>query len=220
MKTVFETLREKIGGSVEKVVAEREKEFHILARKESIPKIAAFLIQTLEMRFIFLFASDGSRETQCFHLYYVFSFLHQDRFLIIETPIERGDLSFSSITSFLPQANWQEREVQDLFGLVAKGHPDPRPLVLHEDWPKGLFPLRKDFQFAEKIPRQKGDYLFDRVQGEGVFEIPVGPVHAGIIEPGHFRFSSVGESILKLEIRHFYTHKGTEKLGEGKAPEH
>ncbi|HLD49749.1 MAG TPA: NADH-quinone oxidoreductase subunit C, partial [bacterium] len=117
----------------------------------------------------------------------------------------------------MPQANWHEREIRDLSGLIPEGHPDPRPLILHEDWPKDCFPLRKDFKGGE-IPRVKADYPFQKVQGEGVFEIPVGPVHAGIIEPGHFRFSSAGESILKLEIRHFYTHKGTEKLGEGKDP--
>ncbi len=216
MKTVFEVLKEKLGDSIQKVLGASEKELSILAAKDSIPKIAAFLVQALEMRFLFIFASDERKDQGFFCLRYVFSYQHQDKFLIVETRVEAKDLTFPSLTSFLPQANWQEREIQDLFGLSPKGHPDPRPLVLHEDWPKGLFPLRKDFKFSGEIPRTKGDYPFDRVEGEGVFEIPVGPVHAGIIEPGHFRFSSAGESILKLEIRHFYTHKGTEKLGEGK----
>lgn len=218
MKTVFEVLKEKLGDSIQKVLGESEKELSLLAAKDSIPKIAAFLVRVLEMRFLFLFASDERKEAGHYSLRYVFSYQHQDKFLMVETRVEAKDPAFPSLTSFLPQANWQEREVQDLFGLVPTGHPDPRPLVLHEDWPKGLFPLKKDFKFSGKIPRIKGDYPFDRVEGEGVFEIPVGPVHAGIIEPGHFRFSSAGESILKLEIRHFYTHKGTEKLGEGKGP--
>ncbi len=62
---------------------------------------------------------------------------------------------------------------------------------------------------------RSAQYPFLQVQGEGVCEVPVGPVHAGIIEPGHFRFSVVGDTVLHLELRHFYTHKGTEKLFQG-----
>jgi Ni,Fe-hydrogenase III large subunit/Ni,Fe-hydrogenase III component G len=218
MKILFEVLREKLGDSVRELLGESEKELSLLAAKDSIPEIAAFLGRGLGMRFLFVFASDERQETGRYVLHYVFSYPDQDKFLIVQSRLDAGDPAFPSLTPFLAQANWQEREIQDLFGLIPKGHPDPRPLVLHEDWPKGMLPLRKDFQFSGKIPRTQGDYAFDRVEGEGVFEIPVGPVHAGIIEPGHFRFSSAGESILKLEIRHFYTHKGTEKLGEGKEP--
>ena len=67
------------------------------------------------------------------------------------------------------------------------------------------------------VPFSKREYRFLQVQGEGVAEVAVGPVHAGIIEPGHFRFSVVGDTILHLELRHFYTHKGTERLFEGKS---
>jgi Ni,Fe-hydrogenase III large subunit len=172
------------------------------------------------MRFLFLSASDTRKEHKAFTLHYIFSYALQDRFLIVQTKVEEKNPKFPSLAHFLPQANWQEREVQDLLGLIPAGHPDPRRLVLHEDWPGGLFPLRKDFEPLQKIPRVNGQYVFERVEGEGIFEIPVGPVHAGIIEPGHFRFSVAGEGIHKLEIRHFYTHKGTEKAGEGKSPEH
>ena len=148
MKTVFEVLKEKLGESVQKNLGESEKELSLLAAKDSIPKIAAFLTGVLEMRFLFLFASDERKDEGCFCLRYVFSFHHQDKFLMVETRVEANDPTFPSLTPFLPQANWQEREIQDLFGLVPKGHSDPRPLVLHEDWPKGIFPLRKVFNFS------------------------------------------------------------------------
>jgi Ni,Fe-hydrogenase III large subunit len=102
-----------------------------------------------------------------------------------------------------------------MFGLVPEGNPDTRPLVLHEQWPSGVHPLRKDFATGTKVDRVNGSYQFTKVEGEGICEIPVGPVHAGIIEPGHFRFSVLGENIVNLETRLFYTHKGTEKLAEG-----
>lgn len=218
MKNILEAFKETLGGSW-KVVEDSTQRLYILLPKEEIAKIVSVVVKALQMRLISILASDDRKDNGCFGVYYVFSYEREDKFLIIETRVEEKAPSFPSVTPFLPQANWFEREIYDLFGLAPQGHPDPRPLVLHEDWPQGIFPLRKDCVLKE-IPRTKGDYLFDRVEGEGVFEIPVGPVHAGIIEPGHFRFSSAGESILKLEIRHFYTHKGTEKLGEGKTPLH
>jgi Ni,Fe-hydrogenase III large subunit/Ni,Fe-hydrogenase III component G len=121
-----------------------------------------------------------------------------------------------SIAAQVPAANWHEREAQDLFGIVFTEHPDPKPLIVHDGWPKGLFPMRKGFdarQRPEVEPAEEFPHL--RVEGEGVLEVPVGPIHAGIIEPGHFRFSTVGESVLNLEARLFYTHRGLEKRIEG-----
>lgn len=220
MKTLFDLLREKWPKGVKRLQSESEKTACILIAKEAVVPLAEFLTRELQMRFVFLFASDERGAKGCFHLHYVFSLHHQDRFLVLVSEVKENEPEFPSITLFLAQADWQEREVQDLFGLRPAGHPDPRRLVLHEDWPEGLYPLRKDFVRSKPVPRVRGDYAFDRVEGEGVFEIPVGPVHAGVIEPGHFRFSSAGESILKLEIRHFWKHKGIEKLGEGNSPEH
>ncbi|MBI2577939.1 MAG: NADH-quinone oxidoreductase subunit C [Candidatus Wildermuthbacteria bacterium] len=106
------------------------------------------------------------------------------------------------------------RGVFSFFGINPEGHPDPRPIILHENWPGNVYPLRKDFDWQYRPPKARASYPFQRVEGEGVYEIPVGPVHAGIIEPGHFRFSVVGEEIVSLEARLGYTHKGIEKLFE------
>jgi len=123
---------------------------------------------------------------------------------------------FPSMASEFPAFALYEREICTMFGLTAIGHPDPRTLILHEEnWPSGKYPLRKDFPWNEKVPETKsGEYRFDRIGGEGIYEIPVGPVHAGIIEPGHFRFSVLGEEILNLEARLGWVHKGVEKLFE------
>jgi Ni,Fe-hydrogenase III large subunit len=111
-----------------------------------------------------------------------------------------------------------ERETRDLFGIDFLGHPDPRPLVKHGFWPSDYHPLRKDATTAS-FADDGQPFPFTTVGGEGVYEIPVGPVHAGIIEPGHFRFSVVGETIIDLKTRLYFTHKGTEKLFEGREPD-
>jgi Ni,Fe-hydrogenase III large subunit len=117
-----------------------------------------------------------------------------------------------SATAVTPAAAWYERELADQYGVEVQGHPDLRPLLLHENWPDGVHPMTGD---VGQVPVVQRDYRFLKVQGEGVCEVAVGPVHAGIIEPGHFRFSVVGDTVLHLELRHFYTHKGTEKLFAG-----
>ncbi len=141
-----------------------------------------------------------------------------DVFVTLLASLDPSRPVLPSISAEVPAASWHEREAQDLFGISFDGHPDPRPLVVHDGWPKGLFPLRKRFDASQRppaLPAEEFPHLV--VEGEGVLEIPVGPIHAGIIEPGHFRFSTVGESVLELDARLFYTHRGLEKRIEGMA---
>jgi len=128
---------------------------------------------------------------------------------------QKEELTYPSLTPFFSSAAWYEREIHDLFGILPIGHPDLRPLVLHENWPEGLYPMRKDFSMDTPVPVAQKQYDMVGVQGEGVFEVPVGPIHAGIIEPGHFRFSQAGEQVIHLDAKLFYTHRGIEKAVEG-----
>jgi Ni,Fe-hydrogenase III large subunit/Ni,Fe-hydrogenase III component G len=153
-----------------------------------------------------------------FCLYLVLHFPGQDFSL---TLVSNGlKEEFPSLTTTYPALNWSEREAQDLFGLQAAGHPDPRPLVLHPGWPGRFHPLRKDCQVSsEQKDFTRAPLVFPEAHGDGIFEVPVGPIHAGIIEPGHFRFYTIGEAVLHLEAQLFFTHKGIEKLLEGKTIE-
>ena len=130
----------------------------------------------------------------------------------IHASMEASPCSFRTFTDICPGTHWFEREIYDLFGLVPEGHPELNPLRFHEGWPKKFFPLRSaDAPVAEA----RRGYRFLLVRGEGIHEVAVGPVHAGIIEPGHFRFSCAGETIQNLEIRLGYQHKGIESLFPG-----
>jgi len=111
-----------------------------------------------------------------------------------------------------------ERELRDLYGITPTGHPLPRRLVRHGHWPQGWYPMRRDVGPPPPFEPDLGAFPFLEVEGQGVYEIPVGPVHAGMIEPGHFRFSVVGETILRLKARLWFVHRGIEKLFEGRAP--
>ncbi len=129
-------------------------------------------------------------------------------------PLAREHPRYHGIADLFPAANRMQRAAYDLLGIHAEENPDHRKWLRHGAWPGGVFPLRKDFDAASRFPRTADGYPFVKVEGEGVHEIPVGPVHAGTIEPGHFRFSIVGEKILRLEQRLGYKHKGIEKRFE------
>jgi Ni,Fe-hydrogenase III large subunit/Ni,Fe-hydrogenase III component G len=139
-----------------------------------------------------------------------------DLFVTLVASLDPAHPVLPSISAQVPAASWHEREAHDLLGVVFADHPDPRPLVVHDGWPQGLHPLRKAFDARRRPPVEPAEeFPHLVVEGEGVFEVPVGPIHAGIIEPGHFRFSTVGESVLHLDARLFYTHRGLEKRVEG-----
>jgi len=126
--------------------------------------------------------------------------------VIITARLENGEMEYPSITAEVPAAHWAERAMGDFFGLRALDHPRWKTLILHNDvWPDDLFPLSPNSQ------AHRERYQFMEVTGEGIHEIPVGPIHAGIIEPGHFRFSCAGEIITNLDIRLGYQHRGIEK---------
>ncbi len=167
-----------------------------------------------EGRLLALFGADEQVESGTLAVYAVFHL--QEGLVTLRLPVSTDAPSYPALTPDIPAAHWFEREIWEMFGITPAGHPFLKPLALHpENWPSGVAPLRKTFDPRTPVPRSRGKFPTLRVEGEGVFEIPVGPVHAGIIEPGHFRFSVAGETIVNLEIRLGYQHRGAEKLFEG-----
>ncbi len=130
--------------------------------------------------------------------------------------ISRLEPRIASLAHLSFPAGRFERELRDLFGIEPVGHPQPRPLVLHQHWPAAWHPMRKDAETQPPMNPDAKPYPFVAVEGPGIYEIPVGPVHAGVIEPGHFRFWVVGETIVKMKARLWFTHKGVERLFEGR----
>ena len=184
----------------------------IVVESDALTPVSAFVFKKFNASLVTMHAADFKEDG--FRLYVIFSLDKDDLFVTITSRVDDNGI-YRSLTPAIYAADWYEREILDMFGLTPLGHPDLRPLVLYDDWPQGLYPLRKNFDLSTKVPREASEYHFKRVEGEGVFEIPVGPVHAGVIEPGHFRFSVAGEPVINLELRLGYTHKGIEKLSEG-----
>ena len=211
---LFADLRDRFSGLIRSCETDAAGQISIRLNGSDVRSLTAFLRSAYDARLVTVFAEDRVQPEGCFYNYYVFEQRPNPQFLIVQAPVPAGDPRFPSLAEELPAVNWQEREIQDWFGLEAVGHPNPRRVALHDHWPD-VHPLRKDFRIDEKLPPFEGEqHLYRPTLGEGVFQIPVGPVHAGVIEPGHFNFALAGEPILYLQLRMFYTHKGTEKRFE------
>ena len=130
--------------------------------------------------------------------------------LVVDLRLEPAEQAYAGLEEVFPAASRMQRAAADLAGVRATD-PDERPWLRHAAWPAAFHPLLDEpVPEAPAVPEADA-YPFVRVAGEGVHEIAVGPVHAGIIEPGHFRFSVVGEKVLRLEQRLGYAHKGIER---------
>lgn len=142
-------------------------------------------------------------------------------FITIKALVPPDNPSYPSVTPFVPACVWYEREAYDMFGLVAEGLPDKRRLVLSDDWPNDLFPLRKDAMDYRYRPdmldhKDEPEYEFLRPQGVNTTDIPLGPLHITADEPGHFRLFCDGDTIVDADYRLFYQHRGMEKLAENR----
>jgi Ni,Fe-hydrogenase III large subunit/Ni,Fe-hydrogenase III component G len=163
-------------------------------------------------RLVALWGSDESLRGGGYALHLALAF--PSGLLWTEVSLPGTEPTYPGIADIYPAASRMQRATADLLGIVPSADSDRRKWLRHGAWDEETFPLRKGFDAAGS-PREGEDrYPFVRVEGEGVHEIPVGPVHAGTIEPGHFRFSIVGEKILRLEERLGYKHKGIEKRFE------
>lgn len=151
-----------------------------------------------------------------YRVVYLFVAARPDRRVELVLCTDAEAPSIPSIASISFSAGRFEREIRDLYGISPLEHPLPRRLVRHQHWPQGWYPMRSDAGPPPPFGSTEDPYPFLNVDGPGVYEIPVGPIHAGLIEPGHFRLSVVGETILKLKARLWFVHRGIEKLAEGR----
>ena len=204
-------------GKIADIHVERGNELHCRITRGAARQLAGLLRIDFGAELLLMVANDRP-DKKAFEVNYLFANTRENWFLHATKEVSREDPAIVSMATLYFPASRFEREIKDLFGIEAIGHPDPRPLVRHAFWPKHYFPLRRGSVPPEHLEDDGTPFPFKPVGGEGVYEIPVGPVHAGIIEPGHFRFSVIGETIIDLKIRLYFTHKGTEKLFEGRLP--
>ena len=211
MTTARDLLAERLG--LDALVEPRPGELVAQVELAGLPE-AADRAAAAGLRLASLFGTD-ERAPEGIAIHHLWASAEPPAFVRLSAHVPASAPGFPSIAARHPAANWFEREVMDYLGPTPLGHPNPNRVALHDDWPEGAWPLRKGFDERQSVPRVGGQFRAYRpVTGEGVFHLPVGPVHAGVIEPGHFRFGVAGEPVLYLQLRLFYVHKGIEKRFE------
>ncbi len=184
----------------------------VFASPYQIKEVARLIVQQ-GARFVHLTAIDFPEKSKI-QLNYFFLLLKDGFNIIVKTDLESSSPTISSVSDIIPGVIWAERECKDLFGVNFEGHPDPRRLVLSDDWPEGVYPLRKNFSYNTKPPVQSESRVELKKPNEGRTVIPIGPFYPSLEEPAYFRLIVEGEEIVDFDYRGFYVHRGIEKLAE------
>ena len=214
-EAIFETISRLLSPHLIDSKLLNENEIYAEVGQASIKEDCLNIYNNIDCVLIDLFANDTSELDNSINVYYTFAVRSSNTLLTIYVKLDKNNpLQVESISREIPASSLYEREIQDMFGVVFNEILDKRELVHHGNFPLNVHPLKKDFKVNTRLIFEKREQQFTNITGTGVFEVPVGPVHAGIIEPGHFRFSVAGEPIINIEAKLYYTHRGLEKLSE------
>jgi Ni,Fe-hydrogenase III large subunit/Ni,Fe-hydrogenase III component G len=222
-----DALRERFGASILDESWQAPDQVTVTVSLDSLPEVVEALYYQHGGWLASVAANDERPLNAQFAVYYVLSVegaegdsdAGEKPYLVVRALIPPHKPEFPSVTPKVPAAVWYEREIRDMYGLQPVGLPDERRLVLPDDWPENLYPLRKDAMDYRYRPEPTTDdetYEFIHVEGEGIVQVPLGPLHVTSDEPGHFRLYVDGEYIIDADYRLFYIHRGMEKLAESR----
>lgn len=220
-ETHVQAVRDTFPGAVLDAAWQAEDQVTVTVPKDMLPDVVEFLYYGRGGWLPNMVANDERPINGNYALYYLLSMEESDPgFVTVRAEVDPQSMEYPSVTPRVPACVWSEREAFDLFGLRAQGLPDERRLVLPDDWPVDLYPLRKDSMDYRKRPAPVTDvenysFLYEG-RAEEVTEVPMGPLHITSDEPGHFRLFVEGEEIIDADYRLFYVHRGMEKVAESR----
>ncbi|WP_165053860.1 MULTISPECIES: NADH-quinone oxidoreductase subunit C [unclassified Adlercreutzia] len=220
-QTHVEAVRDTFPGAVLDAAWQAADQVTITIPADMLPDVVEFLYYGRDGWLPNMVGNDERPLNGRYALYYLLSMEGADpSFVTVRAEVDPATREFPSVTPRVPACVWSEREVRDMFGLVPVGLPDERRLVLPDDWPDDLYPLRKDSMDYRRRPAPATDvenysFLYEG-DVEETTEVPMGPLHITSDEPGHFRLFVEGEEIIDADYRLFYVHRGMEKVAESR----
>ncbi|MEA3399697.1 MAG: NADH-quinone oxidoreductase subunit C [Armatimonadota bacterium] len=210
---VSESVRARIGDALLECTPAGERRLYLTIEPHALADATDELCGNLNARFVVNSATDQREQADRFLLSYFFALDEDDGYIALHTAVPEEEATVASITPTVPGANWSEREMYDLMGVSAQGHPDPRRLVVPDDWPDGVYPLRCDFEASGKPEPAEDRAVPMKQPPEGSTVVPIGPYFPTQKEPASFRIFVDGETVVGSDYRGFYNHRGVEKLG-------
>ena len=211
---VREAVAERSNGALLSATQPSADTLHFAIEKSAMRSAVSGLLTKLHARFLISVGIDKRPLTGDFAILHLFSLDREHAFILLESAVSEMDPSIDSITEIIPGANWAEREFRDAIGVCPEGHPDPRRLLLPDDWPEGVFPLRRDVPYNCKPPRAENAQPPMREPPPGATAVPIGPFFPVLEEPAYWRMFVEGETVVGCDTRLFYNHRGIEKLGD------
>jgi Ni,Fe-hydrogenase III large subunit/Ni,Fe-hydrogenase III component G len=205
------TLKNKFKGAVTGFEEPYPTRLFVDIKREKVKEISDELI-AMGARYLVSVGHDNRAREKTFGMIHTFGFDRDNIYLALRTSAPEDDPSMDSITPDIPNAGWSEREYMDLLGMKFNNHPKPKRLIVADDWPADVYPLRKEVPWNLMPPAAEDvAYQLDECP-EGCSIVPVGPYHPTLHEPAHFAVFVDGETIKGCDYRGFMTHRGIEKL--------
>jgi len=219
VEKVVEQLRSRFGEAIRSIKFVAGNQAILLVEKESLPKMALFLLKEAGIPEAQLSTVVGTDETPIRGMLSVTYWISGnaesgDVWVGLKSYLHPDEPVIDSITPYHPGANWYERENKDLLGIIPRNHPDPRRLILPDDFPENVYPMRKDYDYQKKEFIEPS-YPF-KMPSKDTIIVPFGPYHVACDEPFHFRLFVKGEEIVDAEYRGFYNYRGIEKIAESR----
>jgi Ni,Fe-hydrogenase III large subunit/Ni,Fe-hydrogenase III component G len=213
-KDFLSELSTRFPGVLENLQEHVKNQYVATVPREKLPSVVGYAVKGLGGRFVISVAEDRQKIAGDFRASYILAFDRDKKFLVLNTSVPAGDLAVGSVTPQVPAADWSEREAYDLLGIVPTGHPDPRRLILSDDFPPDIHPLRREYAYNTRFPYEPGNAP-ERLKGpEGTTVVPLGPFYPTLEEPACFRLFLDGERVVGSDYRGFYNHRAVEKLAD------
>ncbi|HVN32873.1 MAG TPA: NADH-quinone oxidoreductase subunit C [Thermoanaerobaculaceae bacterium] len=207
-------VRERVGAGLIAATRPHPDTVRLRVDKRAVRAAADALSGELGARFMITAGIDRRELDDGFGIVHIFSLDREHLFVLLDCAVASGDEHIDSITPVVPAANWAEREFRDSVGVHPDGHPDPRRLLLADDWPDGVWPLRRDVPYNLQPPAAEGMRPPLREPPAGASVVTLGPFFPVLEEPSQWRLFVEGETIVGCDYRGFYNHRGIEKLAE------
>ncbi len=210
---VIDLIFEEAGDRLVESQTPKPSRVYVTIQREALRDVTKLLIEKLEARYVVGGGTDLREEEQCFLITHIFALDRDGIYIAVHTKAPEDDAQVPSITPIIPGANWSEREIYDMVGVTLEGHPDPRRLIVSDDWPEDLFPLRRDCPHDVEPHSDTAGKQKMKEAPDGSHVVPIGPFFPVLEEPAHFRVFVEGERVVGCDYRGFYSHRGIEKMG-------
>jgi Ni,Fe-hydrogenase III large subunit/Ni,Fe-hydrogenase III component G len=215
IENILTALKEKFPTKITDIKEKVHAKFYLTVDKSAVVEVINFLKEN-SVRYITSVGVDLREKGNGFLVNHIMSLDAAKTFFLLKTFLDADKPIIKSITPIIPGAHWAELEFQDLFGIKLEGHPKSRRLVLPENWPENVYPLRRDIPHNYKPPMNENIKLDIDKPLEGQTTIPIGPFFPVLEEPYFLKLFVSGENIMNCDSRGFFNHRGIEKLADSK----